>query len=216
MEFDFQDLSARLETVCTDRIALRTASLADAWPLFEATRNPAFNRHLMWPRPDRPELVLKRMSLIVDAARRGRLAAVSAVERQTGAWMCLYRFMPHAERDGVVEMGIWTHDRYWSRGQSHEIARTCIDAAFAMSGVERLLGAAYRDNAPSRALLERLGLAAQRHVERRTEDGRSVELIEYELDRAGWRAQAAWQPLASFDPYLERLVDPLTEALAVV
>ena len=46
MAFDFASLSERLERVYSRRLALRPLSLADAWPLFEATRNPLFNRHI--------------------------------------------------------------------------------------------------------------------------------------------------------------------------
>ncbi len=213
MDFDFSELSNRLETVSTERIALRAASLCDAWPLYEATRHPQFNSHLMWPRPDSPEQVLKRMSLVIDAARRGRIAALSAVRRETGEWMCLYRFLPHAEREGVIEMGIWTHTRFWSQGQSFEIARTCLDAAFALSGVQRLLGAAYHDNAPSRALLTKIGLTPARRVTRQTEDGRSVDLLEHEIDRTAWLAQRTWRPLVTFDADAEALRDPLPEGV---
>ena len=79
MQFDFLELTHALECSFSERVALRPVALCDAWPLFVATRNPMFNQHLLWAQPDREELVLKRVRLIMEASRRGRLTALSAV-----------------------------------------------------------------------------------------------------------------------------------------
>ena len=61
MAFDFSELSLNLQRAHGRRIALRPASLSDAWPLFHATRNPLFNKHLLWPQPQQEAAVLERM-----------------------------------------------------------------------------------------------------------------------------------------------------------
>ena len=53
MQIDFEELVAKLQFVHTERLALRPLVFADAWPLWDATRNPAFNAGLLWAQPDR-------------------------------------------------------------------------------------------------------------------------------------------------------------------
>src|SRR5207237_5531935 len=65
MVHDFQELTDRLERVYSRRLALRPVSLADAWPLFQATRNPLFNKHLLWDQPEDEHAVLQRIDAIV-------------------------------------------------------------------------------------------------------------------------------------------------------
>ena len=172
MPTDFHDLTARLISIHSKRLALRPVCEADTWPLFEATRNPAFNRHLLWEQPRSEWEVYRRVETIVEAARKGKLAAVSAVLKSTGAWVSLFRFQPTPAED-TVEMGIWTHDRYWHGLYSLELGRMCVDAAFATGGVQRLIGVTSRDNRSSQMLMRQVGLEVERESLRGDETGGS-------------------------------------------
>jgi RimJ/RimL family protein N-acetyltransferase len=188
MQFDFQELSEALECSFTRRVALRPIALSDAWPLFVATRNPAFNKHLAWAQPENEELVLKRVRLIMDASRKGRLTALSAVQRSTGEFIGLYRFLPHATLQDTVEMGVWMHDKFWHGRYSVELTNLCISAAFSLSGVSRLLGATTLGNRGSCHLMEAVGMTPGGLVERDYEIGR-LTLREYTITRAEWAAR---------------------------
>jgi RimJ/RimL family protein N-acetyltransferase len=156
--------------------------------LFQATRNPDFNRHLMWDRPDDENAVLARVDSILDSARRGRLAALSAVIKCTGEWVSLYRFQPHAKISSSVEMGIWTHEKFWQGRFGHELTAACVDAAFALSNVSTLIAAAAPMNLGSCKILERCGLTRSSVVHRRTESGTEVALQEFIITREEWDA----------------------------
>jgi RimJ/RimL family protein N-acetyltransferase len=188
MQFDFLELTQALECSFTSRVALRPVALSDAWPIFTASRNPGFNRYLLWPQPETEELVLKRVRLIMDASRRGRLTALSAVQRETGEFIGLFRFLPHATLPGTVEMGIWMHDKYWHGRYSLELGRLCVSAAFSLSGVNVLLGASAPENRGSCRLMEAVGMTPVRLVERDTEMGWKASLREYTITRAEWAA----------------------------
>jgi RimJ/RimL family protein N-acetyltransferase len=190
MEHDYLELTERLERAYSPRIALRRVSLSDGWPLFEATRNPLFNKHLLWDPPESELEVLRRIDVIVEACRRGQLAAVSGVARTTGEWASLFRFQPYAADPSVMEMGVWTHDRFWTGRYTLELSHMCVDAVFQNSDVKRLVGAASPDNRGSCALMKSVGLKETQVVARRTETGRVVELQEFELLRAEWDACA--------------------------
>jgi RimJ/RimL family protein N-acetyltransferase len=171
MHFDFIELTQSLECSFSERIALRPVALCDAWPVFIATRNPAFNRHLLWAQPENESLVLKRMRMIMDAARAGRLTALSAVQRQTGEFIALFRFQPHATKPDVIEMGVWVHDKFWHGRYGLELGRLCVSAAFSLSKVQLLLGASAPDNRGSCRLMEAVGMQAGQVVSRATEMG---------------------------------------------
>jgi RimJ/RimL family protein N-acetyltransferase len=185
MQFDFLELTEALECSFTKRLALRPVALSDAWPLFAATRNPVFNRHLAWAQPENEELVLKRVRLIMDASRKGRLTALSAVQRTTGEFIGLYRFMPHATLQDTVEMGVWLHDRFWHGRYSLELTSLCISAAFSLTGVHQLLGGSFPENRASCHLMESVGMTPLRMVERDLEIGRRA-VREYTITRAEW------------------------------
>ena len=189
MKFDFLELTRELEHVYTKRLALRPVSVVDAWPIFEASRNELFNRHLLWPQPKSESEVLKRLQLIADAARKGALTALSAVVRETGEFIALYRFIPHATKRGAIEMGIWTSDRFWHGRYSLEITRLCISAAFSLSGVQTLLGASFPDNRPSCTLMKLAGMTPVDLVMRDSEKGHPVLLQEYSISRKDWERE---------------------------
>lgn len=194
MAFDFSELSLSLQRAHGRRIALRPASLSDAWPLFHATRNPLFNKHLLWPQPEQEASVLERMDLIVDAAARGRLSALSAVIKATGEWIGLFRFQPYRDEPHTLEMGVWLHDKFWHGRYSLEIGRLCVDAAFALSTVERLVGASAPANRGSCSLMLAVGMAPTDLVARDAETGIPVLLQEYAITRAQWAGRQRPQP----------------------
>lgn len=191
MDFDFLELTQCLECSFTERIALRPVALCDAWPVYAATRNPAFNKHLLWAQPDSEEQVLKRMRMIMEAARVGKLTALSAVQRRTGEFIALFRFQPHASRPDAIEMGVWVHDKFWHGRYSLELGRLCVSGAFALSGVQLLLGASSPDNRGSCHLMEAVGMAPGQMVSRPTEMGYDAILREYTITRADWADQHA-------------------------
>jgi RimJ/RimL family protein N-acetyltransferase len=193
MQIDFEDLATELQLVHTGRLALRPLALADAWPLWAATRNPAFNAGLLWSQPDNELEVFSRVEAIVQAAQRGRLAAVSAVCRDTGQWVGLFRFLPHGSNPGAVEMGLWVHPTFWHGRVSLELGKACVSAAFSLSTVQLLVGAAAPANRGACQLNQLCGMLPIRNVWRKHETLADVELIEHEITREQWLAQQADQ-----------------------
>ncbi len=183
---DYLALTEQLERVFTPRLALRPLALSDAWPLFQATRNADFNKHLLWEQPENDSFVLDRIDTTLEAARRGRLTAMSAVLKTTGEWVSLYRFQPSAIDPNAVEMGIWTHDKFWNGRFSLELTRACIDAAFTLSDVSSLIGGASPHNRPSCKLLEFCGLTQFSSCIRHSETFVEVPAQEFRITRQEW------------------------------
>lgn len=220
MAFDFPELSLSLQRAHSRRIALRPASLSDAWPLFHATRNPLFNKHLLWPRPEQETSVLERMDLIIEAASNGHISALSAVVKATGEWIGLFRFQPYREHQRTLEMGVWIHDRFWHGRYSLELGKLCVDAAFAMSDVEELVGASAPKNRGSCLLMKSVGMTTLDLVMREAEIGMSVLLQEYSITREQWTGRqpgppnfdvfnASLSPFAACEDWKSEDADPL-------
>jgi RimJ/RimL family protein N-acetyltransferase len=187
MQIDFESLALELQFVHTSRLALRPVAIADAWPLWDATRNPAFNAGLLWAQPEHESQVFERVDAIMRAAQRGRLSAVSAVCRQTGQWVGMFRFLPHASSARAVELGIWIHPSHWHGRLALELAQACGNAVFSFfPSVEMLIGAAAPTNRGSCSLIRLCGLLPARNVWRKHETLADVELIEHELTRERW------------------------------
>lgn len=201
MPTDFHDLTARLISVYSKRLALRPVCLSDTWPLFDATRNPAFNQHLLWDQPGSEWEVYRRVESVIEATRTGKMASVSAVLKETGAWVSLFRFQPAGagEAEGTLEMGLWTHARYWHGRISLELGRMCVDAAFQQSGVERLVGITSTDNRASQQLMELVGLHLRGEALRDSESGAARPSLVFEVDRASWQRQRRAQAFAAYE-----------------
>lgn len=187
MPVDFASFTEQLVRTHSRRLALRPVCLADAWPLFKATRNPLFNAGLLWDQPEHEDLAVRRIDAIMAAADKGRMSALSAVVRDTGEWVSLFRFQPYARDQALVEMGVWTHDKFWHGKYSLELVRACIDAAFDFfEYLPALVGAASTNNRSSCKLMELAGMRPTTMVIRHNEAGSEVPLLEFEISRQEW------------------------------
>lgn len=186
MTFDFLNLTAELERSHSPRVAIRKVALSDGWPLFEATRNPLFNKHLMWPQPSVNGEALERVDRMIDAVEQGRMSAISVVARLTGEWIGLFRYIPYMDTDDTVEVGFWTRDKFWVGGYGTEVGMLCANAAFRHTAVQRIVAAASPNNRSATRNLAFCGMRPEGFVERQTEDGRSVRLQEFVLTREDW------------------------------
>lgn len=189
---DFIELTEQLERVHTARLALRPIALCDAWPLFASTRNPEFNKNLLWLQPQDDVPVLDRIQTIMDVARRGGMTALSAVLKSTGEWVSLYRFQPYEADVSLVEMGIWTHEKFWKNRYSFELTQACIDAAFTLTDIPLLIGGASPDNIGSCRILERCGLKPLAVIHRHSETDVERKSQEFKITREEWLSQRSF------------------------
>lgn len=189
MSFDYLGLTENLEQIQSESLAFRHVAGTDAWPLYLATRNPLFNSTLSWAQPADQAEVSARLAAIMRATRRGQMSAISAVARETGALVSIFRFQAYKPDPSVLEMGIWTMDRYWHSKMSTEITQACVDAAFRLSSATVLLGAAEHHNRAARRVLTNCGLTAHSDVVRRAECGRIAYLTEFRITRESWQGR---------------------------
>lgn len=211
MSFDFHTLTEHLERLASRRIALRSVAACDAWPLYQATRVPRFNEYLTWPQPEHEHEAQARVGAILSAARRGELTALSAVVRDTGEWVSLFRFQPSGRGPESLEVGVWTHPKFWHGRYSPELMTFCIDAAFEHSSVEEIVGAGAVDNRGSLALMRVAGMKPVRTFSKETELGGTLPAVEYRLGRSEWlegKGRGAAENRAEFPGRREMTLEP--------
>jgi RimJ/RimL family protein N-acetyltransferase len=199
MSFDPERLSARLRGARSERLALREPRLADAMDLFEATRHPKFNEHLMWAAPPDLEAVVVRMRRVMQRARDGACAAFSAVDRASGRWAALFRFEARREQATWAELGLWSHPAFWGVGHGEEVTRLAIEQAFSKTGLEAVVACASPRHKASLRLLESCGMEPIGLEPRDHESGHSVPLMRMLLTRTRWawlrtESIAGWLP----------------------
>jgi RimJ/RimL family protein N-acetyltransferase len=199
MSFDPERLRARLVGARSERLWLREPTLDDAIDLYEATRNPAFNAHLMWDAPPNLSAVAERMERVLQRARDGVCAAFSAVDRASGRWAALFRFEPRREQAEWAELGLWSHPHFWGAGHGEELTRLAIEQAFIKTSLGAVVACAYPAHKVSMRLLERCGLEPIGLEPRPHESGHTVALARMLMTRTRWswlrtESIAGWLP----------------------
>ena len=209
MPFDFHALTDHLERVSSRRLALRGLAHCDAWPLFQATQTPRFNEHLTWEMPQQEREAEARVDAILGEARRGKLTALSAVARETGEWISLFRFQPTARGPKSLEIGVWTHPKFWHGRYSPELMTLCIDSAFECSDIVEIVGAGAVENRGSLALMRMAGMKPANTFSKETETGVMLPAVEYRLSRSEWLENKSKKAARSQAPVSEeRMLEP--------
>jgi RimJ/RimL family protein N-acetyltransferase len=81
----------------------------------------------------------------------------------------------------VCDLGYRLLRRWWGNGYATEASRALLEHAFGTVGQSRVIAQTLAENAPSRAVMERLGM---RYVRTYRSEGNTE--VEYELSRGDW------------------------------
>ena len=180
MEFsDFERIYRRQKGIpwtilTTERCILREFSMGDLDDLMELYAQPGVTRYTEPLRPYQEEAEYQRdyiryvygifgygMWLVMDRAS-GRLIGRAGIETNERCG------------DGEAELGYVIHPDFWNRGIATEVCGAILRYGREELGLRRFFARTHRENAASRAVLEKLGMR-----ERATEAG---ETLVYRLD----------------------------------
>jgi RimJ/RimL family protein N-acetyltransferase len=102
-----------------------------------------------------------------------------AVERESdGAFLGQCGLMPQVvDGDALVEIGYLFKSKHWHRGYAAESAIGCREFAFGALRLPKVISLVRPENAPSRAVAERAGMAVQR-----TTSWRGIEHFVYMVE----------------------------------
>jgi RimJ/RimL family protein N-acetyltransferase len=133
-------------------------------------RLSADSRHqrFLGPKPRLTEAELDALTLL-DHINRD---AVVAVERATGRLVAVARYAVHADDPDAADVAVTVADDWRRLGLGFALSRAVVRRA-AASGIARLTGSAFHDNAASRGLMRKLGFRLC---------GRAGSVIDFALD----------------------------------
>jgi len=177
----------------TDRLVLRAFRPQDADALLVLHGDPAAVRYVPYGPRDRAQVVqvLERKTASTALREEGDLLEL-AVERAddgtlVGDVLLVLRSVPHE----TLEVGYLFATAQHGRGYATEAVRTVVDLAFTRLGARRVTARVDDRNAPSRALLERLGFRLEAHlVENEWFKGELTSETDYGLLAREWPVHA--------------------------
>jgi RimJ/RimL family protein N-acetyltransferase len=156
------------EPILTDRLVLRPFEERDLADLFDLQSRPEIARYLYWEPRTWDEVVeslaVKIASTVV--ANDGDRLGLAVTRRPEGPVIGDLTMIRHRAVDQHVEIGYVFHPDVRGQGLATEAARVLVDLAFDQCGAHRVSAALDARNAPSAALLERLGLRREAHLVR--------------------------------------------------
>ena len=175
------------------RIKLRPLAVDDAEPLWQATRNPAFNAFLTWPQPAQRSELDERVSRMVAQARARHVCLLSAVDIASERWVGLYRIEPDPVwgGDGWFELGMWVHPDFWGGGYAGELHAIGTALAFQESDAPGLAARTAVANPKGWKTLEHMGFKRTAEYEEPSEGGPPIPALAYCLLRGDWEQAMA-------------------------
>jgi len=93
------------------RVAFRPLARADAFPFFQATQHPDFNRYLLWHAPKTEAEFLPRIDRLLRETMMNQAVVLSICDRNTGTWLGTAVIKPL--RNGL-EVGLLIHPSRWN------------------------------------------------------------------------------------------------------
>lgn len=192
------NFAKRLERHYSVGVCLRPLAPADAWPLWDASRNDRFNRHLMWDKPAAPLDVLRRVEGLVGRMSAEPVSYLTVASRTNGEWLGMIRIEYVHERgvENALELGLWMHPRTWGTGIAVQVGRLATDAVFLESEVSSVLAATVEENVAATKVLYAMGFSERSKVTLPKEDGTKVPGVVLVRTREDW----ASAPLSTLAP----------------
>lgn len=172
-------LTARLRLrPLTESDAPALAALLDDWEVVKHTAN------IPHPYGEADGLAFVRQ--MEDKRHAGQGAALAMERSLDGAVIGVIGF--GLEADSAPELGWWVGRAFWGQGYATEAARRLLRHLFADLGYASVRASAHPDNAASRAVMDRLGMAVIRHDSiALPARGQSVVMPVYGLENGPWR-----------------------------
>ena len=152
------DIFSHIPPLETDRLLLRAIRVSDAADMFDYARRPEVTRYLLWnPHPD-VRYTKRYLEYLATRYRMGMFydwALILKAEKRMIGTCGFVRFdYPH----NSAEIGYVLHPDYHGKGLMAEAARAVMDFGFSTLDLHRIEARYMVGNAPSRRLMERMGM----------------------------------------------------------
>ncbi len=182
----FPDLPVR-----TERLALRPFQHEDLEPLLGIQSDPEVVRYVPYPPRDRAQVaaVLERKIANTALHQEGDLIELAVALGQDGTMIGDVLLALRSVEHETLEVGYIFAPRWGGQGYATEAVRAAVGLAFGPLGARRVIARVDDRNAPSSALLTRLGFRLEAHlVENEWLKGELTSELDYAILAREWPA----------------------------
>lgn len=102
----------------TEDFIYRPFVKSDTFPLFDATKNPEFNRYLLWNAPKDIAELTEQTEMLLREQLMNKHLLISACDLISGEWAGFIKLTPF--EDGI-ELSLWMHPNYWQNKNYFQI-----------------------------------------------------------------------------------------------
>jgi RimJ/RimL family protein N-acetyltransferase len=177
------ELKNTLDNYRAGQLVFRPLCKGDAFPLFDATRNPEFNRHLLWSAPETVEELIVQVNLLRRDHTLNQAAVYSMCERVTGRWAGFIKFAPYLDAHSI---SFWIHPNFWKSTIASTAIRFVLEASMNYAKLPKLYAYIKEENEPMQNISEKCGYTYLRNIPFEHADGHIVTMKLYELTQENW------------------------------
>lgn len=167
----------------TDNYCFRQFVKADVHPLFAASRNPHFNKFLLWNQPSSIETTMVQVKKLLREDAINQSSTFSIVEKVTGKWVGFVRWIPY--QNGLAGT-LWLHPDYWGSGAVNELNDALFAIVFLVAQVSSLYIFIQPANTPMVRIAQKKGMEELNMIELVHEDGAPRTFQVYHVARGSW------------------------------
>jgi ribosomal-protein-alanine N-acetyltransferase len=147
----------------TERLLLRPWRADDLAPLLRLYNDPRVLRYISGGRRLRRERIIGMLAHALRQWRAHGFGPWIAIDRASGTWLGEIGLNEIPDWPGPhrVEVGWELDPAWWGRGLASEGGRAALAFGFGECGLERIISVCNPLNAPSRRVMEKIGLSYQ-------------------------------------------------------
>jgi ribosomal-protein-alanine N-acetyltransferase len=152
-----------MTAVETARLYLRPWCEDDVDELLGLYADAEVMRHISGGRPFSHERVVSMLEHALRQWRERGFGPWAAIDKVTGAWIGEIGLneIPDWPDDHKIEVGWELHRAWWGHGLAPEGGRAALWFGFAKHRLERIISVTKPENAPSRRVMDKIGLVYQ-------------------------------------------------------
>lgn len=146
----------------TERLALRTWSLADAADGFRIWSDPAVMRYISYGKPQTLERTRQWLGRMIAHQQRYGFCYWAVVEKASHQLLGSCGMAHYLDSGPTIDFGYTLARSHWGRGLASEAAGAALRYAFEKLHLTELVASVDERNAASRRVLEKIGFVFER------------------------------------------------------